>query len=219
MLNRKAGKMKKYVIVLGLVMGSGVAISQDDRQTVMPVSVSYFGNFATHPGVKIGTEYHLKHISVLKEKKRKTKELLKSRIIVPSMSVYAHPQTKVGWLSAVDFELRRNNLSKGRFWGVGAGLGYLRQFNVGETYVVDESGSVKKAPLASKGYFSPQTYLTYGKYFGKNDMKNKALYSRLNVHYIFGYNAAMVPDFSLELGMIWNPKWGIRRSQIKKKST
>ncbi len=209
--------MKRYLIVLSLLMASGIA-AQDKEQTHMPVSVSYFGNFATHPGVKIGTEYHLKQISVQKEKKRKSKELLKSRLIVPSISVYAHPQTKVGWLSSVDFELRRNNLTRGRFWGIGAGLGYLRQFNIGETYTVDESGSVEKTPLASRGYFSPQTYLSYGKYLGKDAAKNMALYSRLNVHYVFGYNASIVPDFSLELGMIWTPEWGIKRSKIKKET-
>ena len=73
--------MKKAILLLVLVSTSYSIMAQTEN---MPITVGYFGHFAIHPGVKIGTELTYKSWET---ENSKTKTIF----ISPQIGFFAHP--------------------------------------------------------------------------------------------------------------------------------
>lgn len=188
-------------------------ISAIDVNPFMPISVSYYGNLITHPGIKIAIDKNLFAIEKLKPKKNKT--VVKLLYAQPNVSFYAHPKSHSGLLVALDLGWRRygNRLF---YTDIAIGAGYLRRFNLGETYVVDADGVVTEAKKGtSRGYFTPSASFAFGKAFNTKQEKNFSIFTRVNSNFVIGYSAGTNVELSIELGARIPFEFGIKHGEYK----
>ena len=96
---------------------------------------------------------------------------------------------------------RRLN-KKGWFSEVGFGCGYLRVYNVGETYTVSENPNlIVKQKYASRGYFAVNSSFSTGRRINLNSGSYVTPFLRLNEGVVMNYNSSFLFNISLETGL------------------
>ncbi len=168
------------------------------------VSISYYGEIITHPGLKINTDFNVKNWDKVRNtKKNSEKTVNKSLIISPSLGVYYHKRYQTGLFLMPELKYKRLN-PKGMFYEFGIGAGYLRTL-IPNTYEVSENGVVEKVP-AGNNYFSTNYFIAFGKDLKIN--KNLPLAYFIKPQFMFA-----VPNFpggtsyfALELGICYKLK-------------
>ncbi|MCP4441918.1 MAG: hypothetical protein GY810_23670 [Aureispira sp.] len=140
--------MKKFSLFLFLL--SFLLQAQAQKQDYIPISISYYGEWAYHPGIKIGSEYTFWQRDG-KEKPNKDRTHLHSFLVTGNLGFYVHPNNHTGitLTSDVGYRFRRRN-----GWRIEnfLSLGYMAAINAGETYKLDANGQAKKVPVASRSY-------------------------------------------------------------------
>lgn len=179
-----------------------------------PLSVSYYGNLVTHPGLKIGMDWNLLLVEKTKEKRKKIKTIRKVLLVSPSIAWYRQKQSHTGLLLSADLQWRRYT-KRLFFTELGFGLGTFHKFNAGETWAVKSDGSIKQKKLTSRVYFTPALSFGYGKRLLVANELPLDVYTRLNGNILVGYNAGAVPELSFELGARLTPNWGIKNTAVK----
>jgi len=132
------------------------------------ISVSYVGEMITNPGAKISLNYTLKHWrSISKDGRGLAKTHIKNYQLNFSGGFFYHKRYQTALFFLPEFEYHSAN-RKGRFWGVGAGLGYMRTL-IPNTFEVNENGEVNSVN-AGHNYGLASIYLTFGRdfYIAKN---------------------------------------------------
>lgn len=215
--------MKKLTILLLLLIPLGVSAQVQNKKIFnsepklgnhAPMYVSYYGNLATHPGIKIGFDWHLLMIEKRKEKKKKIKTIRKTLLLTPSIAYYSHKSSHKGLMVTTELAWRR--YSKRLFYReISLGGGYFRKFNSGETWETNDDGTVSNIGNTSRGYFTPSVSFAFGKQLLSEQLMPITIFTRLNTNFITGYNAGVVPEISLELGVRITPDWGIHRGEIR----
>ena len=207
-------------------MGWGPSIAAQDTlanlkvlqpSSYVPISVSYYGNMITHPGVKLAVDYPAFGFTKFKAKRRKTKEINKLIYLQPSVAYFVQPQTFSGLLLAADVGLRRYN-TKLYFTDAAMGIGYMWRFNHGETWQLDDNGDGhKKNIVSSKGYFAPGLSFGFGKLWIRENKNAISVFSRINSNFLFEYSAGILIEGSLEIGVKINPSFGLKAEPIQTK--
>ncbi len=180
----------------------------------LPWSISYYGNLVTHPGFKIGMDWHLLRIDKEKTRRSKTKNISKFLLVTPSVAYYFHPKSHTGLLVAADLQWRKYG-NRGFYTAASLGLGYYTKFNSGETLEVSSDGSVTSKSVSSRGYFTPSIGGELGQRIRWGDNQRLDLFSRLNAHLLLGYNSGWVSELSWELGVRYAPSFGPKRNSCK----
>ncbi|MEM6633444.1 MAG: hypothetical protein AAF694_27470 [Bacteroidota bacterium] len=106
--------------------------------------VGYFGEFATHPGLKAGISYPFGHKLKVREKEKKYGgpfQIYKKRqwIVGSNLAFYHQPNNHNGYLATIELGKRRiKNKSYYRnrytFWAWELGFGYYRYQLLGNTF-------------------------------------------------------------------------------------
>ncbi|MCF6357965.1 MAG: hypothetical protein L3J54_09195 [Draconibacterium sp.] len=218
----KRSKFKR-VLALLLLISTGLFAQQHKKEAIhkkfnsgsyAPVYLSYYGNLITHPGIKVGFDWNLLIIEKTKESRKRIKTIRKILLVTPSVAFYNHKASHKGLIISTDLAYRR--YSKRLFYReIGLGLGYFRKFNTGETWEVNNDETVNNTGSSSRGYFAPALSIAFGKRFLTKNSVPLSVFTRANVNAIFDYDATIVPELSIELGvqMIFNS--GVRRGKIK----
>lgn len=211
--------MTKQITMLFLLISLGSSAQNRINNDALfseftPINASYYGNLATHPGIKLGFDWNLLLIQKSKEKKRRTKLKQKLLFVTPSLSFYTHPKSHSGLLLSTDLGWRRYT-TKLFYSEVGMGVGYLRKFNLGETWEISEDGSATSSRGTSRGYFAPSLSFAIGQHFSTKSNVQFDIFTKLNTNIILGYNAGWVPELSAEIGIRLSPKFGIKRGSFK----
>ena len=112
--------------------------------------VGYFGEFATHPGLKVGITYPFGHTLKIKEKQKNYGgpfQVFKKRqwTLGSNLLFYHQPNNHNGYLINVDIGRRRIkhkafNARKYTLWAWKLGLGYYRYQLLGNTFRPNENG-------------------------------------------------------------------------------
>lgn len=201
-------------------------MAQENEKTVIyqeyslgeyaPVSISYYGNFVTHPGVKVGFDWNLFLVEKTKQKKTTTRTIRNLYLISPSVAFYSQKGSHLGLVVMADFAWRHYT-KKLFFTETSLGLGYFRKFNSGETWVENEDGSVSNIGNTSRGYFTPSVSFAFGKQFRLKSDQSIEVFTKVNTNLLMDYNTSVVPEFSLELGARMAMNWGVKRGDVKKK--
>ncbi|UTW62767.1 hypothetical protein KFE98_01020 [bacterium SCSIO 12741] len=184
------------------------------EREALPWRISYYGNFLTHPGIKLGMDWHLIHVNKEKIRGEKTKNIHKYLMVTPSIAFYTHPQSHKGLLIAADLQWNRYG-KRGFYTGVSAGIGYYTKFNSGETLEVSTDGSVKSKSVSSRGYFTPSIGGELGQRFKLSQEQKLDVFTRMNGHFLLGYNSGWVPELAWELGIRYAPFFGPKRTACK----
>lgn len=163
------------------------------------LSIAYFGEMLTHPGVKFGLNYNLLGWTKNKRtRERQERSVDKNLLFQPSLGIFYHERYQAGLMVLPEWSLLRQNERGGHF-SVGAGVGYLRTF-IPNTYEATASGEVNKV-VAGHDYLLTSCFVAFGKDFSvQKDLlfgyfiKPQFLYATPNFPKGVGY-------FALELGL------------------
>ena len=205
-------RLKKIMFFVILCLGR-VVFSQEDTLTgKVPFSVAYYGNTLIHKGVKLSADWIWLEIKKTKIRKKGKKSVLKRLYTTPNFYYYKHIKSHDGLQLGLDILWRRSN-SKGWFREVGSGYGYLRIYNVGDTYTVNaDQNSVVNQKYASRGYFTVNSSFATGRKIQLQNSSYLTPFLRLNAGFVMNYNSSFLLNTSLEFGVRFalgfNPKRG-----------
>lgn len=192
--------MRRLGLIIILIGATFSSQAQSDFMEKKPISISYFGHYGFHPGLKIGTQYDWRSWEKRKEKKKRTKVKTKSLFVSPQLGMYVHPGNHTGLLLNADFGYQRVKDRFGFYSAWSVGLGYLTQFNAGTTYVRESDGSITAKKWASKGYFLP----TLNYEFGQQITDQIGWFGKMSVGSRLGYNTGVSFENFTELGIKLN---------------
>lgn len=164
------------------------------------VSLSYFGEMITHPGLKAGVNYQLKSWINPKERKSQKKDHyifnVKSILLGGSLGAFSHNRYQSGYFTILEPKYRTENMN-GFFWELGLGGGYLRTITP-SVYV--ENGNLSKKNFHND-YFISSMFIS----FGKKISRSKYVHLQWSVKPQFIYALPNFPSgvgyFGLELGV------------------
>jgi hypothetical protein len=154
--------MKKISFAFFLFLASNSLFSQSNFREEIPMSIGTFNYFFVHLGVKVGTQWDWRTWEKEKETKKRTFTKTKSLFISPQVGFYSHRQNHHGLLFNVNFGYQRVKSAKGFYCAYSLGVGYLRQFNAGITYVYEGNGLLTEKRAASRGYLMPSLNVELG---------------------------------------------------------
>ena len=174
--------------------------AQDTPPTA--VTFSYFSEQLTHYGLKAGVEYPLRF--QVKEKNRKGKMIRpKEKLIFATLNLgfYRHPKNHYAVFLLPEIAMRKtkdNGFKSGFFLG----LGYLRRFNDGPTFSVDENGNVDQKTLGGENRLLTSFSYEIGKDWSKSKgmplawhVKPTLLFSIPHIHTVG------LPQLAFEVGI------------------
>jgi hypothetical protein len=185
--------------------------------TRTPVYVSYYGNMGVHPGIRAGFNWNIFMIEKTIEKKKKVKKIRKLFYVSPSLIYYNHIKSNKNLMLRVDADWRRYT-KRLYFYDVGVGIGYLQRFNTGDTWEVKDDGSVSHKGGSSRAYFATAISFSFGKQVSLKNGNTLSPFIKIDTDYLAGYNSSILPEASIELGVMFIPKWGIKQGDIKVKT-
>lgn len=191
--------MKRSLFTL-LIILTFSSYAQNDFWNRKPISVSYFGHYYFHPGLKIGTQYDYKSWEKVKERKKRTITKSKSLFFSPQVGFYVHPKNHSGLIFNVDVGYQRVKDRFGFYSAYSIGLASNTQFNSGTTYVENADGSIDGFGGASRTYFMPSVNLE----FGQQLTDKMSWYSKFTFASKLFYNTSLSAELFLELGMKFN---------------
>ena len=168
--------------------------AQEEKERFL--SITYLGEFITHPGFEVSYAQAFKQISKFK----KEKEIKYSFAYTTSLGNYIHYGSHFG--SIVEAGIKRLK-SKGKKCTriVEFEIGYFRQFNLGETYIIQENGSAEKRLLTSRGYLLPSFSIGFASDIHKEQPIQ--LYSALKIGGQLPYNTTIIPRVFLNIGITY----------------
>jgi len=216
-------RLKKNIFFVILCLGQVVLSQEDSLTDKVPFSVAYYGNTLVHKGLKLSVDWIWLEIKKTKIRKKGKKSIRKRLYTTPNLYYYKHIKSHDGLHLGLDILWRRSN-SKGWFREVGSGYGYLRIYNVGDTYSLNSDGtSVINHKYKSRGYFTENFSFSTGR---KIQLQNNSFFTpflRLNTGLVHDYNSGFIVNTSLELGvrfvLAFNPDRGkyLKIEKIKDK--
>ncbi|MFB6319645.1 hypothetical protein [Saccharicrinis sp. FJH54] len=130
-------------------------------KNIESVSISYYGEMITHPGIKVSPDFNFKEwVKTRHTKNDSSKTINKSLQVSPTFGFFYHKRYQTGLFFIPEAKFKRQN-HKGGFYELGLGLGYLRTF-IPNTYEVNGSGDVSKT-IVGHNYFTSNYFVSFGK--------------------------------------------------------
>lgn len=123
-------------------------------------NISYFGEFITHPGLRLGLEYELG--SKTRSRPTKSKETQHAIQLRPSLGFFFHRRHQTGIFLLPEVGYLRTN-QKRRQFGAGLGVGYLMSF-IPNVFEVTPEGSVEPT-TAVHHFVLASSYVRFGRQF------------------------------------------------------
>jgi len=215
--------MKKHILLIVISITYILSGFSQEKRSIhydfdigerAPIFVSYLGNLGIYPGAKLGFNWNLLLIEKTKEKRRFIKTTRKVLYVSPNIAYYVHPSAEQGLFIKADLSWRIYT-KRLFYYDFSLGAGYFRQFNTSETWQTNEDGTVSNIGISSRGYFDYSLSFAFGKQLPSKSGNPITIYARINSDVLVGYNAASIPEPSLELGIIFTPAWGIKTAKVK----
>ncbi|MCP4441524.1 MAG: hypothetical protein GY810_21660 [Aureispira sp.] len=196
----------KNIIMIGILL---LFRYSSYAQNSPSVSLGYWADFGILPGVKVGVEYPILIGTVEKEKQRKRKKkepkirtIRNKHELLGGFSLGYTPllnQHRLFFNLEVGYRITRKH---GWFFDAWIGCAYENFVNTGKTFKVDDSGTVSKVPLASRGYVSPNLGIGFGYDFTQRLDFPMTVYTRILPAFRLGYNnVSAVTSVYLDAGV------------------
>lgn len=186
--------MRSLLPLILLVLSISILSAQDAPS----VSIAYFGEGITHPGLKIGFNYPFYTWEKTKNKSNGAeKRLYKSFALQPSLGFYYHQDYQTGLFVLPQLAYTRKN-AKGAFTSLGVGAGYLRTI-VPRVYSL-EGGAIEKIP-GGYNHLLSNCFVTFGKDLSVKGKLPLELYAQPQVMNVIPNTSPAIWYFALELGV------------------
>ena len=124
---------------------------EESEPKSIPISISYFGQSAIHPGIKVGTAFKLKSWSASKGEKVKLRDL----VVQPQFAIYTRVGYNTNYYFLTDLGYRMQTQDKRFYMIFSGGLGYLMQSEHLGFSVDLGSGDHTNKNREFRGYFIP----------------------------------------------------------------
>jgi hypothetical protein len=203
--------MRKVTALVLFLSLFAAAFAQSDvkrkgfQKEKLNFNASYYGETVWYPGLKVGAEYVISEKKKDKTKKsRKKGEFTKTKtnqfIITANLGYFWQPHN-YGSLFVNSAILFRHTAHKGFQYNFGVSPLGMNTFFFNETYDVSEDGTVKKAALPARIFYSPSIILGLG-----HTMKKKLTAWFFNVHItsLMPYNSSVNFLAAMEFGFRFN---------------
>lgn len=186
--------MRSMLLLLLLALSTSMLSAQDAPS----ISIAYFGEGITHPGLKVGLNYSFYAWEKTRSKSNGAeKRLHKSFALQPSLGFYYHQDYQTGLFVLPQLAYTRKN-AKGAFTSLGVGAGYLRTI-VPSVYSL-ENGAIEKVS-GGYNYLLSNYFATFGKDLSVNGKLPLELYAQPQVMNVIPNTRPAIWYFALELGM------------------
>lgn len=210
-------KLKLRLLIPILFFFFKIGFSQNLENTDLPTNItslsfldrtefkaSYFGNIFWNNGLNFGSEYLLKEITNIKNRKRGKRTNKHQFLLNGNLGFTTNFASKAdtGIFTNYGITWRRTN-KKGKQFSIEFNpLGYYRSF-LPETYKVN-GDNVDKVFLPSRGYYAPSISVGIGKQ--RPGKKIIGRYFNINFMLRTPYNAGNLPAFNFQYGYRFNLK-------------
>ena len=165
------------------------------------VNVSYVVHNLNQPGLSISSPQSWTHIIKEKEKKKGIKQIGKSNLIVPQFTYYNHIRKENNFSLGCEVVRQRHRMKPANWkFETGIGLHYVRSFNAGKTYKV-ENGVAGRVRFAGQNYFAPSLSYSIGRDFLKKRPNPISVYIKPQTFFLMPYNGSVVPSVNILLGI------------------
>lgn len=185
-----------FYIAFIILFATVNANAQRKSSKQFDLSISYFGNTLTKPGLKVSTTPFIWGSPAVEDNSKRFRFLHQV-----SMGFFVSPRTNTSLFATTEPGIRLSTRGGFRFESF-LGAGYMRIFNAGTTYTVTEEG-IEKVPLASRGYFIGHLTLGIGKDLFLKKGKPIAWHLRPSFYVLTPYNAGINILVNLELGITY----------------
>ncbi|NQV41227.1 MAG: hypothetical protein HQ506_02635 [Candidatus Marinimicrobia bacterium] len=157
------------------------------------VSIAYFGDFITHPGLMIGTQSEL----------RKTHR--HQMYYTLNTGVYTHRKNHNAFILSSEIA-NRISTKKGLFGELLIGGGYIHTWPQGDVYTREDDGGVK----TSIGWGYPHLMISSSLGIGweSPNENSRAYFLRIVAFGEYPYNGIMLPHLGLHTGVVFKLKGG-----------
>lgn len=187
----------RYIIII--IFFTTTTILKAQKLKPVAVSVSWFGETITHPGIKLGVTYQLKSYEKSKEKKNGNKKnITKTFDLSPCIGAFYHKNYQTGVFVMPEISYSRKN-AKGNYKAIGAGAGYMKTF-IHNVYEMKGDGDIKKTHAGSN-YFVTNYFITFGKDFTIGKNIPAGIYIKPQLMYALPNYPKGVWYFALEAGL------------------
>jgi hypothetical protein len=198
-----------YLVIMLLGLCSQALSAQEnnsEKKYRYGLSVSYFGHNGIHPGLKIAAEYPVWFGNSERQKQRRLKTIHRTLLVGANIGFYNHNQNHTGLIFDVSYGYRKLSRKTFKFEAL-INTGYLRTFNAGETYEVQDDGSVKQIKSAGRNYGIIGLAIGLGQYF-PTIKRPFAWHARPGLTFQGPYNTSFNLFFTFEVGVTYNFKKG-----------
>lgn len=181
--------MKNMILTL-LVLFSFRAFGQERAISPINITVGYYGETVTHPGLIVGIEYS----PFITDKYQ--------MILAFQTGGYTHKRNNTSYFVRGQWG-QRITFNSGLFVEQFLGLGYLHQFSHGgEQYEVIPNGAVVKTLDRGQPKFMPSITLGTGYDFSKKGIGNFSIYLRPELFWKAPFNGYYLTHPALSTGII-----------------
>lgn len=183
-------------IILGLIISSICCLSHAQH-----IEVSYVIHNLNQPGITISAPQLWMNKVVDKTKKKGTKQIGKSNIILPQFTYYNHIRKENNFTLGAEIIRQRHRMKPANWkFETGFGLHYVRSFNAGKTFRV-ENGAVERIRFAGQNYFAPSVSYSIGRDFLKQRTNPISVYLKPQAFFLMPYNETVVPSVNIQFGI------------------
>lgn len=175
----------------------------------MPLSISYYGENALHPGVKLGTYHTIWSVEKSRTHRRKKlkekyedKQKLKELYLDFNIGGYSHPNNHNGYFVSTGLTLLRTTLRKKRQLGISLEVGYLRRNYKFTTYELDTNGEIQEVKGAGNNSLLLGLAPQIAKEFSISDSLIR-IYLKPTIQLVH-YAYRLQPNTAVEVGAVFN---------------
>jgi len=206
MNSKEVDMMKRMRVWMMVALVAGVYSLDGRGQGMMPesVSIGYWGEMVTHPGVKIEANYHLKTWDKTRQRNNGSKtSIQKNLVLSPSIGSFYHRRYQTAILPSINIAYQSVRNEKRTFRG-GLGVGYLRTF-VPNTYSVSDAG-IMESTMAGHNYLAGTVFASWGRNFSQEGLIPSSVFLKPQFVYAVPNFPGGVAYFMLEVGFNYRLK-------------
>jgi len=181
--------MKNIILIL-LFLSTLEAVGQEQAGSKINISIGYYGETITHPGLIAGIEY--------------TPVVLGKYQMILALNAggYVHKRNNTSFFVRGQWG-QRITFNNGLFIEQFLGLGYLHQFtHGGELYEVLPNGSIVETPDRGRPNIMPSVTLGLGYDFSKKGIANLSIFLRPELFWKAPFNGYYLTHPALSTGII-----------------
>lgn len=200
---------KQLLVIFLFTFFSTTVMGQSSDRLQLPIGISYYGENAYHPGIKVSTyltiwsaEKSGKYLTQKRRLKFGEKNKLNEINIDFNLGGYSHPNNHTGYFINTGGTFLHTMLRKQRQIGINLEVGYLRRDFKFVTYELDANGEIQEVKAAGNNALMIGVSPQLSKEVSIANMPVRLFVKPIfqMVHYVYRFQ----PNAAIEIGGVLN---------------